>query len=157
RTAEDQRRRPSMWTVVSIIDEMPLLQEAFHFLRCESLARLDRRLARYHMQDFVEYITPGRLFPPLGELFGHVANELIEVGTGQHRRISGQNDRISAEFVDRQPQFRKQFAMFDQKRRLGRIELDRLRNEHALRLNSSLENTPPKLLVNDPFMQCMLI
>ena len=157
RAAENQRRRPPVRAVVGIIDEMPLLEKAVHLLRREPLTRFDGRLAGNHVQYFIEYIAPRGLFRPLGELFGHVADELFEVGAGQHGGVTGQEDRVSADFVDGESQFGQQFPVLAEQGGCAGLELDGLGDEQLLRFDPPLENPSAKLLVNHPLVQGVLI
>src|SRR5262249_54533099 len=82
--AEDQRRGTPVRTVVGVIDQVPLGQQALDLFRAETLTGLNRRFAGQHVQQTVEQVAPGRVAPRLGDFFPRVPHDLRGVHAGPH-------------------------------------------------------------------------
>ena len=96
--------------MMGVLGQMPLLDQGGDFLGRQPVARLDRRLARDHVQKFVQHVAPRQLGaagcdrrrpparPPSADRPSPA--DFRQAQIRQHRRIAGHQHRVAAERLD---------------------------------------------------------
>jgi len=98
-------------TVVRIADEIALGNQCRHLLRCQAVARLDRRVTGHQTQEIVEQLllTGG---PVLGDkMIDHGAEDRLRRAFAKNGWVTGDEDGAAAKVLDTEPQFRQCFAL----------------------------------------------
>ena len=91
------------------------------------------------------------------QFIGYMANQLRRICASQHGRITGHQHGISTKRLHIQGELGECFRYFQDGGCFFPGHLDRFRDQQGLFLQHSLVDPAAKLLVEDSFVECMLI
>ena len=154
--AEDQGGRTTMRTVVGIVNQVPLFQQAIDFFLRQSLAGFDGGFAGHHCDQVIQQIATRRLFGVV-EVIGDIADQLFQIDLLEHHGITGDQQRVATKFFDTQTEAVEHFGVIQQERRLFAAHFESQRDEQLLGFDRLRKDAFAEVFVHDAFVQRVLI